>query len=290
MIFSKSCSIIFILLLSPFAFGEQSADDIITSNSLRAMSGSLSKWSFASTWNYSGGNIPSPFAQNRPNIAEAAATTSKTDIDGSVNIKYNFNVNHALMAGFGVRYIAPFSDTPGDDYAGNRFDATNPIFIFQYLYNAFGAQALVQAKVMQWTQTDQMANGYAQQLAVDQETMYPIKGTGLSLALSTVVVYNIFNKNGDDLAASQSQYQIQVGPYAEYKLNDTYNLKTMLNLFFYEHYRSETRWTRDTVIQSIGVGISIARDIFLYPNVSFIPFNLSPQLTNVGVNLTLNLF
>lgn len=270
--------------------GSEKVDQMLTSNSLRAFSGSKSRWSIASVWNYNGGNIPSPFAQNRPNIAGAAATTAKTDVDASLNGKYNWDVKHAILAGFGLRYISPFNSTPGSDYSGKRFDVLNPCFIFQYLYDFAGVQAVLQTKVLQWTQTDQTANGYAQQYSFDQESMYPIKGTGLSLALSTIFNLNTFDKNDDALKGAQSQYQVQIAPYLEFKLNDVFNLKTMLNLFFYDNYRSDSKWNRETVIQSLGVGIAFTRDIFLYPSVSFVPADLSAKLTNVSVQLTLNLF
>jgi hypothetical protein len=292
--------LLFLIFIFPAAWAEPpvqnsvpdsgEVDKMLTSNSLRAMSGSLSKWSLASTWNYNGGNIASPFSANRPNIAGASATTSKSDVDGSLNVKYNYDVHHAFLAGFGLRYITPFQSTPGADYHGDRFDALNPNFIFQYLYNFSGLQAVLQAKVTQWTQSDQTANGYGQQFAIDQETMYTIGKTGLSLAASSILVYNTFTKSDAQLATSQSVYQLQFAPYAEYKINERYNLKTSLNLFMYEHYRAGANFKRDTVTQAFGVGIAFTRDIFLYPNVTFVPMNLSPKITNVGIQLTLNLF
>src|SRR5580658_7904513 len=48
-------------------------DELITNNNLRAYSGSKSRWSIASTWNYNGGTIGSPLSQDRPNIADTSA-------------------------------------------------------------------------------------------------------------------------------------------------------------------------------------------------------------------------
>ena len=84
-------------------------DDLIKNNSLRAYSGSKSRWSLASTWNYNGGAISSPFSQDRPNIADQSATTTKSDLDGNISAKYNINLKNSVMAGVGVRWIAPLS-------------------------------------------------------------------------------------------------------------------------------------------------------------------------------------
>src|ERR1700722_11344398 len=161
--------------------GAEKVDQILTSNSLRAMSGSLSRWSLATTWSYNGGNLASPFSQSRPNIANSSATTSDTDLDASLNGKFSFDATHSLLAGFGLRYIAPFNSTPGSDYTAARFDVLNPNAVYQYVYGIHGVQALVQGKLLQWTQADQTANGYAQQMALDQESMYTFDDTGLSL-------------------------------------------------------------------------------------------------------------
>lgn len=270
---------------------QNDVDKLLTSNSLRAMSGSTSLWSISSSWNYNGGNLPSPFNQDRPNISGAAATTSKTDLDGSVMVKYGFAPTQALLSGVGLRYISPFNAKIGEGYDGDRFDVLNPFAIYQYVYNFAGVQAVLQAKALEWTQTDQTANGYAQQYAIDQESMYEVGNTGLSLALSTVAVCNTFNKNDPSLASAQSRYQLQMSPYAEYKINSKLNLKTMLNLFMYENYRSSgSTWVRDKVIQSVGAGYAFTRDIFFYPNISFIPLDIAPTRMTVSLSLTLNLF
>jgi hypothetical protein len=39
----------------------------------------------------------------------------------------------------------------------------------------------------------------------------------------------------------------------------------------------------------MGIGYSVTRDIYLYPNLQFAPEQISAQHTNVAINATINL-
>lgn len=262
-------------------------DDLITNNNLRALSGSTSKWSFASQWNYMGGTIKEPFDESRPNIAASSATTDKTDIDATLNVKYNLNSKDSIFAGFGVRWVAPFTAGGPSHYSGSTYDAVNPTITGQHIYKYAGIQAVAQLMVMQYTQADSVASGYAQQFQFDQENIYEFGSSGLSLGASTGVYANRFF-NGDDLE-HQSAFSAWVLPYLEYQLNDKINLRTVCNLWQYEYYRTEN-WKHDTVTESVGVGFSITRNFFVYPNVQFVPSDIRADRTNVGLTSTINLF
>src|SRR5665213_3241399 len=84
-------------------------DELITNKNLRAYSGSTSRWSVMSTFNYNGGTVNTPLAEDRPNISETSATTTKADLDGAISTKYNINVKSSVMAGVGIRWIAPLA-------------------------------------------------------------------------------------------------------------------------------------------------------------------------------------
>lgn len=282
----------------------ENVDDMITNNNLRALSGSVSRWSIASQFNYNGGTISSPFSQDRPNISDASGTTIKADLDGSISGKFNIDTKNSLLAGFGIRWIAPFSTGNLKNYNGSAFDAMNPYITYQYIYKWLGIQSVLQVQGMQWTESDQTAVGYAQQLNVDQENMYEIANTGLSIGASVAVQYQWFNKSGSlgtpgtegyvaDITTLQSQYLFTISPELEYQLSDTFNFRTLISLWTYEHYVSDSHFfslVHDTVYQSVGIGISVTRDIFLYPNIQFLPGQIEAAMTNVGLSATINLF
>jgi len=284
---------------------DDSVDDVITNNNLRAYSGSTSLWSIASQFNYNGGTIGSPLSQDRPNIAAASGTTAKSDLDGSISVKYNINAKNSLMAGFGLRWISPLTPGGPSNYNGTTFDAMNPYLQYQYVYKWAGIQSVLQIGAMQWTQADQTAYGYSHQLSFDQENMYEVSGTSLSLGASVSGQYQWFDKSGSygnpkdpsqyiaDLGSVQSVYSFSISPVLEYQLTEKLNLRTLVSLLTFEHYQiapSSFSLIHDKVYQSIGLGYSVTRNIFLYPNVQFLPGELRANLTNVGLTATVNLF
>jgi len=283
--------------------GAEVVDQLITNNELRAISGSLSKWSIASTFDYLGGTITSPLSQDRPDISASSGTTTKSDLDGAISVKYNIDGKNSLMAGIGLRWIAPLTLGGPSNYDGTTFDVMNPYLQYQRVYKFLGIQAVTQIQDMQWTQADQTAVGYANQLSVDQENMYAIPHSKFSIGASTWAQYQWFNKSGSygaasdpnfiaDVATVQSVYAFGIDPVIEYQISPKVNLRTLASLWTYEHYGSQAAGAliHDNIYQSIGVGISITRDIFLYPNLQFLPGDFAANETNVGVTATINVF
>ena len=42
--------------------------------------------------------------------------------------------------------------------------------------------------------------------------------------------------------------------------------------------------------QSMGIGMAVTRDIYLYPNVQFLPLDMRSDLTNVGMSANISFF
>ena len=272
--------------------GAEDVDDVLTNANLRAMSGSTSRWSIASSFTYDGGTMAAPFAESRPNIAGASATSTDTDLNGQLNIKFNINSFHSLLLGFGIRKMAPFvTSGPSKgfyDQGGKDMDAFDPTFTYQYIYKLGVIQSVLQVGLVQYTRQDiasSQGGNLNQGLSLDQENIIDIGTTGLSVGGSIGVAGN----SPTDSSVDYSRLQYWFAPYAEYKLTEKVNLRTVSNLWMYEFY-PQSGWTHDTVTQSVGVGFSVTRDIFLYPNVQFLPDHVTAGLTNVGVTATVNLF
>jgi len=49
-------------------------------------------------------------------------------------------------------------------------------------------------------------------------------------------------------------------------------------------------WEKLKVYQSVGLGISVTRDIFLYPNIQFIPSDIRSDRTNIAMSASINIF
>lgn len=270
--------------------GAEQVDEMITNANLRAYSGSKSRWSMSNSINYDGGTVSTPFAEGRPNIADASATSTDTDLNDQVNIKYSINALNSILFGVGIRKMAPFTGTgPSASFyrqGGKDMDVYDPILIYQYIYKFIGIQSVAQLQFTQYTRQDiHSASGgnLDKNVQFDQENIYEIG----RFALGGSIGFG-FNTPTDS-SQDYSHYQIWFDPYVEFRLNDTYNLRTVANVWSYEYYPVE-KLRHDVYNQSVGVGISVSRDFFLYPNVQFLPGNVAWAYTNVGLTGTLNLF
>ncbi len=272
---------------------DKNIDDMITNANLRAMSGSKSRWSLSSTLTYDGGTLTSPFAESRPDISGGSGISTDTDLNALLNVKYNLDKQNSLLFGFGVRKMAPFvgSGPSPKFYAsgGKDFDAYDPSLTYQYIYKLGPIQSVLQVGVVHYTREDiksvkggNLNNG----ITLDQENIYEIGRTHISVGASVGVSANTPTESDTDY----SKYQFWLDPYLEFQINEIINFRTVANLFTFESYAKQSGITRDTFTESVGFGFSINRDIFLYPNVQFLPENTSAKLTNVGLTATVNWF
>jgi hypothetical protein len=275
----------------------EDVDDVITNNLLRAESGSKSKWSLATAFNFNGGSIESPLAEDRPNVAASTGTIPKSNLQGQVSLKYGMTSRSSMMLGVGMRWIAPLSTSGPHDFEGQRFDADNPYLTYQYLYKWWGIQSVMQVQALAFTNADLLAEGYVGQLQFDQENMYEIGETGISIGASTWVDLQSFNKTGPvgdfaDVRSDQSDYSFGIQPCIEYAFSDRFNLRGVTSLWVFEHTRdmAANSYFQDKIYQSVGIGITVARDVYLFPNISFLLEDIRSDKTNVGINTNINVF
>lgn len=287
------------------AAGEQDADDVITNAKLRAESGSKSKYSISVNMNYSGSTLEKPLNENRPNITQGAALTNYSSLDGTVAAKMNLTKTDSVSLGFGVRAVTPFSKKVPEG-AGQRLNAADPSLTYQKLAKLGGVQSVTVIGPTFFTSKDVRANGTFNDLVLQQIFAYDFGGSRFTLGALTQLSGRTFDKGSNSICGqdektgknilcgrSQSDYSVGLFPFAEYQINDTVGIRTITGLYVYDHARTETRpltFAKNTIYQSIGLGISITRDIYVYPNIQFVPEYMRSDRTNVALNTTFNLF
>jgi hypothetical protein len=91
---------------------------------------------------------------------------------------------------------------------------------------------------------------------------------------------------------NRTDWSVGIFPFAEYTFTDKYSFRTVFGYFNWRHlYGDDNRWRLQTyVYQSVGIGISLNRDVYLYPNVQFVPDNIRADFTNVALSATINTF
>jgi len=282
-------------------------DNVLTNAKLRAETGSKSRWSVASSLAFNGGSVSRPFADYRPNIADVNGQSPVSDIEGGINVKYGINQMDSLLLGETVRMVTPLSGTTSrpDGYRGQKMDNYNPSLNYQHIYKAGPFQSYYQVGPTIYTQTDYTSIGYLGNFGIYNVNAYDIGQTRFTAGVESTAGYNWFrtprpytidgvNYSADDIRAMSSDYVLGAYPYLEYRINDTFNLRTVGLWFQIEHTLAQSpsmnTWHVDKALQSVGVGISITRDIFLYPNVQFVPDQLRGKQTNVALSSNINLF
>lgn len=283
------------------AAGTDKADELITNRAFRASGGSLSDWSVSTAFSYSGGSLSDPINAERPNLNAAGDIPAVQGLDGSVSISYRLTKKDRLNLGIGLYMMAPFhssidTNSQGiqsefDDNQG-ELDFNNPALSYSRIGNINGIQSVLTVSATQYTVGWAVDRGMEQRLRATWNTMYNFKKTGFSAGI--LFLGSTFLNDDNETFANRSKQvnsEFAVLPQFEYIINDTFNLRTISRAFWFQN-RETTSGTYRALefTQSVGVGISITRDIFLYPNLQFKPNDLRADATNIGINANINMF
>lgn len=283
---------------------EEDPDSLITNQKMRAESGSKSKYSISVNMNYSGGSLEKPLGTARPNITQGAALTNYSSIDGTIAAKMNLSKVDSLSLGVGVRAVTPFSkNTP--EGAGQRLNAADPSLLYQKISKLGGMQSVFVVGPTFYTNKDVRASGTLGDLTASEVLAYDFGGSRFTIGASLGATARGFDKSKNTVCSvdedgnetlcgsQQSDYSFGAYPFAEYQFSDSLSLRTITGLYVYDHIRAENRpltFFKNVIYQSVGVGISVSRDIYVYPNIQFIPEDIRSDRTNVALNTTFNLF
>lgn len=289
---------------------EDDADSVITNKRLRAETGSKSRFSLSTSLMYMGGSLTKPFDSKRPNISGAAAISVYSSLTGAVSAKWNISKLDSLSAGIGASMMAPFvSNLP--ENAGNRYQVYSPYITYQHLNKFYGVQTVFTFGATYNTVADIREQGYLYDLGPGLTLAYDFGGSKFTVGANISYIHRFFDKDTSEVVKVdpepdsegrtvsylagyyQDDYSLGVYPFAEYQINDTFNIRTLIGLWVYDHARVEDNFfavKKNKVYQSVGVGISVTRDIYIYPNVQFIPDDLRADYTNLAISTYINVF
>lgn len=268
--------------------GEVDTDEVITNRKLRAETGAKKKYSFSSSVSYNGGTVEDPLADVRPNITAGAGTQISPRLSASVGMNYRISSLQSLSASVGIGVDKPFHSDKNKSF-GERTSVSNPGVSYSVMYKAAGIQNVSSVGLTAFTTDYLRTNGYVAGLDLGQTAIYDFGGSNVSVGLSLSVSASAFDKDGPDL--DQGDFSVGAFPFFEYVINDSLNFRTLVG-FMADHSRTEAdmfTWIPNKVYQSAGLGISVSRDIYLYPNVQFIPEDVRSDRTNVGISANINL-
>lgn len=281
--------------------GEANVDEVITNKKLRAETGSKNLYSFSAALAYEGSTVKNPGSDTRPDIASQVFVPKTPNFGGTIGAKYKLSELQSLAADVGVKIRKPFHSDAKKNFR-ERSTISNPSLTYQTVYQAAGIQNVTAVSGTFTTDEAYREIGDWGTLSVSQTAIYDFGGSKFSVGLAGEVGYTRFDKASTDLIDDGDGNMIQLGtqqadyafafyPFAEYVLNDTFNLRTVFRPFNFQHVRTESfgNISRNVWTQSVGLGISITRDIFLYPNVQFVPLDIRAERTNVAISANINI-
>lgn len=279
-------------------------DQEITNARMRSELGSKSQWSFKSALGYSGGSVEKPFDSIRPNYRASATIEALTGLSGTVGVNYRLSKGASLAFGTGVTIVDPlhgnileekFAD-PRASRKGveqKRTQVSTPYLEYSNGYRAMNMQMISSIQYSHYTEED--ATDYYNLLgnvSVSQTALADF-GTsnwsgGLNLSIDKDISKGAFASSAAD--NMRQDYGIGLYPFAEYAFNDKYSFRTVFGYFQFAKYEEATELVQLDPYQSMGVGIAVTRDIYVYPNVQFTPKDVRADRTNVALSANLNLF
>lgn len=274
-------------------------DEEITNQKLRAESGSKSKYSMSMSLAYTGGSVSRPFGVERPNLGGLPGTQTVTSVDGTIAARYRATKNDSFTLGVGVGLYTPFhGDVDAND---NQFNVYDPSLGYSRAFAAGGLQNIAELGVGIGTSKESRDIDYLTSVSAEY-TLLKSWQNGLSFGVASALSYSFYDSEpGENASTAIKQYGgdrrtewfVALYPFAEYQINDTFSLRTVFGYFRWRHLYGDDeqlRLLKITNYQSVGVGMSVTRDIYLYPNVQFIPEDITSDRTNVALSATINVF
>jgi len=279
---------------------EGDLDQEITNAKLRADSGSKSKFSMSATANYRGGSVSRPFAAERPDLSGLPDNQVDTSLDGTLKMRYRPDKNSSLSAGVSMGMKTPFQGDVNENE--NQLNIGDPLVGYNRTFAAMGLQNSWNVYGSVGTSDESKNIDRDASFATDFTLMK--KFERFSLGTTASIWYDVLaTEPGENIRWRQRpgmqkvDKRVQWGgtfsPAVEYQLSEKVVLRALFAYFRWKHlYGDGDNWRllRIKEYNSVGVGVAVIRDVYLYPNVQFLPRDAKMANTNVGLSATLNVF
>jgi hypothetical protein len=262
-------------------------DEEIVNARMRANSGSRSKISMSTSMAYNGGSIEDPLSENRPNLDGDPAVETDTDLNGSISARYRFSDKVSATFGAGVGVLKPL-------HGAEELNIDNPGVGLSRYYKLGAFQASTSASLTAGTSEAWKDVNNTSRLGFSQNMMAQIGDSNFTAGASLAFTKRFYS---DDL--DRYDYTLGFYPQLEYEITDKLVARTVFGYFNYYSMRDSSTFDmssfkspsgEDFMYQSVGLGIVATRDIYLYPNIQFLPNDFGLDKTNVAISATINLF
>jgi hypothetical protein len=155
-----------------------------------------------------------------------------------------------------------------------------------------GVQSILTATSTYYTQDALVDRGLESKNEVTLNSLYDFGGSRFSAGMVLQGAFFTHNKDAPALKAGQAQHEFYALPITEFEINDLMNWRAVYRYYWYQQNRAQasSAWTTLDPTISTGIGFTITRDIFVYPNIQFNPEDIRADRTNLGMSANINLF
>ena len=272
-------------------------DQEIVNAKLRAESGSKSRASLSFNGKYVGGSVENGFGPKRPNLSADPSAQTFTTFELGMSGRYRWTKNDSVTLGTAFGLVTPFA---GRTTESDRFNVNDPSVAYARVGKVFDLQSTGSIMYGYGTSIPSRALDLTHQISASYNLVKKLGN--FSVGASVATGYNFYdNKPGDIQAQRMSgygfdkrtEYTLALYPQAEYAFSDKLSARTVFGYFNWRHLygdQNRFRMLQTFVYQSIGLGWSVTRDVYLYPNLQFVPGNIRADFTNVNLNAIVNVF
>lgn len=253
-------------------------DEEITNARLRASTGAKSLFSFQSQFNYNGSSINSPLAETRPQLSPGTVENDPAKLTGAMSLKYRATDHDNLNVGIGAGWLTP-------TYDGQKGQVEDPYATYGRLFRVGDVQNVLNIGVTKYTAQSSVNHKLNYESDIDHTFLTNVGKTKLQLGMNIAWTREFYT---DSVGGQQDT--LAAFPFGEYSLTDALALRTVYRgLTYYNTQDAQGTFTHDASTQSLGVGISVTRDLYLYPNVQWVWDDVRSDKTNVALSANINL-
>lgn len=259
-------------------------DDEIKNSRLRASTGSKSPLSVQTDFSYSGGSVYKPFGPTRPKLSPGPIFKRNTKLTGNISAKYRFNENNHVNLGTGIGVT-----TPG--FSSQELQIENPYASFSNLFGLSSSQHVLSFSLVKYTSKELVeAIDIDYELGFYYTYLYDFGDSGWQGGVVFLFSHEMY-KGFSESNAEETLNTAGIYPFAEYEFNSVYSFRTVYRgAGFYSNRKDFNNYVWDEATQSLGVGITITRDLYLYPNLQWVWRDIRLDKTNLSLVANINFF
>lgn len=270
-------------------------DRRITDIELKAEAGSLSRYSLKADLNYAGPPVNDLSNPEMPN-PDNRARNNKTSLSGYVGLRVRLTQQDGLNVSTGVRWFAPYQSLAGEDVqlrpGEKTFDTASPQVAYDHTSRFGNLQFRTAAKTAVTTDAFYRKRGQLGQIGGEEFLKYTLGQSRWIVGMLFDASLFLFDRRYADGDGRVSNYNLNLIPSLEFKVRDSFNLKTSLAQTFANArmFGDWAKWERQQLTQRVGLGWAITRDVYVNPFLNYYVEHPALDTTQVSLSTVFSIF